>query len=223
MNISPKNLAAVYLQGWSDNILHAYSGAYRDIVRYGGILGKHWYRWNSGDISSFLINGSNNLPNSIKKFSAVLTLFFGCCDRASPASGPLVSNVKVGISKKAPRPLWSPENLLTFVSALATPDIIFLDWRIMALQLLCYLSMRRFNDFQNIKVGDIRVLANGDLRLFKKIGKTFQLGQGSFIHLLNKPLGGFSVKGVMDQYVNKLGLKSDDYLFPRFQSPALVS
>ena len=38
----------------------------------------------------------------------------------------------------------------------------------MALQLLCFLSMRRFNDFQNIKVGDIRVLANGDLRLLLK-------------------------------------------------------
>ena len=86
----------------------------------------------------------------------------------------------------------------------------------MALQLLCYLSMRSFNDFQNIKVGDIRVLANGDLRLFQKIGKTFQLGQGSFIHVLNRPFGGFTVKNLMDQYVLKLGLKSDDYLFPRF-------
>ena len=53
----------------------------------------------------------------------------------------------------------------------------------MALQLLCYLSMRRFNDFQNIKVGDIIVLANGDLRLFQRIGKTFQMGQGRDIDI----------------------------------------
>ena len=72
----------------------------------------------------------------------------------------------MAIAKKAPRPLW-------FVTALVVPEKNFLDWRIMALQLLCYLTMRRFNDFQNIKVGDIRVLANGDLRLFQKISKMF--------------------------------------------------
>ena len=221
-NVSPKDLAAVYLQGWSENTMHAYSGAYKDIIRYGGVLGKLWYHWNSGDVSSYLITGSNLSPNSIKKFSAVLTLLFSCCDRASPAIGPLVSKITVGVlknitsSKKAPRPLWTPDNLLVFVTALAVPNINFLDLIIMALQLLCYLSMRRFHDFQNIKVGDIRVLANWDLRLFQKIGKTFQLGQGSFIHVLNRPFGGFTVKNLMDQYVLKLGLKSNDYLFPRF-------
>ena len=122
----------------------------------------------------------------------------------------------VAILKKAPRPLWTPENLLTFVTTLAVPNRNFLDWRIMVLQLLCYLSMRRFNNFQNIKVGDIRVLVNGDLRLFQIIGKMFQMGQGTFIHVLNRPFGGLAVKSLMDQYVLKLGLKSDDYLFPRF-------
>ena len=102
------------------------------------------------------------------------------------------------------------------MTALAVPNRNLLNLIIMALQLLCYLSMRRFNDFQNIKVGDIRVLANGDLRLFQKIGKTFQMGQGTFIHVMNKPFGGFTVENLMDQYVFKLGLKSDDYLFPHF-------
>ena len=127
-----------------------------------------------------MINGSNLTPNSIKKFGAVSSLFFGCCDRTSPAVGPLVSKIKVGVlknmtfSKRAPRPLWSPENLLVFVSALSAPNRSPMDWRIMALQLLCYLSMRMFSDFQNIKVGDVTVLANGDLRLFQKIGKHFR-------------------------------------------------
>ena len=38
------------------------------------------------------------------------------------------------------------------------------------------------------------MLANGDLRLFQKIGKTFLMGQGTFIHVLNKPFGDFTVK-----------------------------
>ena len=118
----------------------------------------------------------------------------------SPAVGPLVNKIKVGILKqvavvkKAPRPLWTAENVLRFVTALAVPERNFLDWRIMVLQLLCYLSMRRFNDFQNIRVGDVRVLANGDLRFFQKIVKTFQMGQGNYVHVIYKPFGGFTVK-----------------------------
>ena len=98
--------------------------------------------------------------------------------------GPLVNKIKVGILKqvavvkKAPRPLWTAENMLSFVTALAVPKRNFLDWRIVVLQLLCYLSMRRFKDFQNIRVGDVSVLSNGDLRFFKKIGKIFSDGSG---------------------------------------------
>ena len=61
------------------------------------------------------------------------------------------------------------------------------------------------------------MLANGDLRLFQKIGKTFQMGQGTFIHVLNKPFGGFTVKILMDKYVLRLGLGSDNFLFPLLQ------
>ena len=124
---------------------------------------------------------------------------------------PLVTKVKVGvlkniaITKKAPRSLWTSENLLMFVTTLTVPERSFLDWMIMALQLLCNLTMRRFNDLQNIKVGDIMVLAYVDLRIFQKVGKTFQMGQGTYIHVLNKPFGGFTAKSLMDRYVLKLG------------------
>ena len=121
----------------------------------------------------------------------------------------------MAIAKKAPRPLWTQDNLLMFVTALAVPERSFLDWRIMALQLLCYLTMRRFNDLQNIKVEDIRVLANWDLRTFQKVGKMFQMGQDNYVYVLNKPFGGFTAKSLMAKYVLKLGLKSNDFLFPR--------
>ena len=45
--------------------------------------------------------------------------------------GPLVSKIKVGILKqvavvkKAPRPLWTAENVLRFVTALAVPERFF--------------------------------------------------------------------------------------------------
>ena len=61
----------------------------------------------------------------------------------------------IAIAKKAPRPLWMPENLLTFVIALAVSERSFLDWRSMALQLLCYLLMRRFNNFQISRLGTL--------------------------------------------------------------------
>ena len=98
-NVRPEDLAAVYLQGWSASTLRVYTAAFKDIVRYGGVFGKHWYRWNSGDVTSYLINGSALTPNSIKKLGAVMSLLFGCCDRPSPAVGPLVNKVKVGVLK----------------------------------------------------------------------------------------------------------------------------
>ena len=42
------------------------------------------------------------------------------------------------------------------------------------------------------------------------------MGQGSFIHVLNKPFGGFTVKNLMDKHVLRLGLGSDYSLFSLF-------
>ena len=103
-----------------------------------------------------------------------------------------------------------------FVTALSKPERSVLDWRIMALQLLCYVTMQRFSDLQGIKVEDIRVLTNGDLRIFQKVGKTFQMGQGNYLYVLNKPFWGFTIKSLMDKYVLKLDLKSTGFLFPHF-------
>ena len=53
------------------------------------ILGA-WTNVSPKDLAACLL-----MPNSIKKFGAVSSLFFGCCDRTSPAVGPLVSKNKV--------------------------------------------------------------------------------------------------------------------------------
>ena len=42
------------------------------------------------------------------------------------------------------------------------------------------------------------------------------MGQGTFIHVLNKPFGGFTEKNLMDKHVLRLGLGSDYFLFPCF-------
>ena len=52
--VSPIDLAAVYLKGWVPATLVAYGSAYQDIVRYGTVLGKHWYHWREKG-RSFLI------------------------------------------------------------------------------------------------------------------------------------------------------------------------
>ena len=138
-------------------------------------------------------------PNYINKFLAVLLLLFGACDRISPATGPLVTRVKVGVLKNV-------------VTALVKPETTVFDWRIMALQVLCYFTMQRFSDLKSVKDEDIRVLANGDLRIFQRVGKTLQMGQENYF--LSKTVGGFTVKSLMEEYVLKLGLKSCDFLFP---------
>ena len=70
--VSSTDLAGMYLQGWAAAMLAAYGSAYQDIMRYGNVLGRHWYYWGSGEVTSFLVNGSKHSPNSIKKLSAVL-------------------------------------------------------------------------------------------------------------------------------------------------------
>ena len=62
----------------------------------------------------------------------------------------------------------------------------------MALQVMCYFTMWKFSDFHGVKVEAIRVLANGDLRIFNRVGKTFQMGQGNYLYVLNKPFGGLN-------------------------------
>ena len=51
------------------------------------------------------------------------------------------------------------------------------------------------------------------------------MGQGTYLHVLNKPFGSFTVKSLMDKYILKLGLKGDDFLFPCFakSSPGVMT
>ena len=112
-NVRPEDLAAVYLQGWSASTLRVYTAAFKDIARYGGVFGKHWYRWNSGDVTSYLINGSALTPNSIIKLGAVMSLLFGCCDRPSPGRGPTGEQSKSGCFK-----MWQLQGRLPGLSGL---------------------------------------------------------------------------------------------------------
>ena len=97
--VSHMDLAEVYLRGRAQSTLAAYGSAYQDIMRYSNVLGKHWCHWGLGEVFAFFINGSKHLSNSIQKFLAVLVLFFGSCDKNSPAVGLLVTKVKVGVLK----------------------------------------------------------------------------------------------------------------------------
>ena len=89
-----------------------------------------------------------------------------------------------------------------------------------ALQLICYFTLWHFDNIHKVKVEDIRVLDNGDIRIFQQNLRKIndQLGEGSYYYISNKPFGGFTVKRILDQYVLKLGLKSMDFLFPQFSS-----
>ena len=99
----------------------------------------------SGEYSGFLIHakqikGFNE--HMVKKCGAILGLLFGAWDIVSPATGPLVLKVKIGIIKEVvmatcePRALWMTENLYKFVEALNLPYTTLADWSILALQAL---------------------------------------------------------------------------------------
>ena len=160
----------------------------------------------------------------VKKCGAILSLLFGSWDKSSPATGPMISKVKVGILKsvvtatREPRALWTTENLYKFVEALNVPHTTLADWRILALQVLCYFTLCRFDDLARVLVGDVTVLKGGDIKIKRGKSKTDQLGRGSFNYVSGKSFGKYSVTKILDSYVTKLGLKPTDYLFPKLSS-----
>ena len=224
--VDPDLLTQTYMAGWAPSTLRAYGSAYKGIVDYGLQTQCPWPIWGSGEVSGYLIHAKQQgfNENQLKKFGAVLGLLFGALDKPSPASGPLVSKVKIGVLKTAvsaprePRALWTAENLNKFVTALNSLQTSLADWRILALQVLCYFTVCRFDDLSRTLVGDVRVLQNGDIKIKRGKSKTDQLGRGSFNYVSGQKFGDHSVPQILDTYVTTLKLKSTDYLFPQLSS-----
>ena len=225
--VDPDLLAQTYLAGWAPSTLRTYGSAYKTIVEYGLQTNCPWPMWGSGEYSGFLISAKQSKgfnENMLKRCGAILSLLFGALDKSSPATGPLISKVKVGILKdvvmvpREPRALWTTENLYKFVEALDVPHTSLADWRILALQVLCYFTLCRFDDLARVLVGDVTVLKGGDLKIKRGKSKTDQLGRGSFNYVSGKSFGKYSVTKILDTYVTKLGLKPTNYLFPQLSS-----
>ena len=156
-----------------------------------------------------------------------MSVLFGACDHASPATGPLVAKIKVGVLKNVTQPkrpphrLWTPENFHKFVSALARPKQTVFDWRIMCLQIICYFTLRLLRWCPQGKSWGHQSTGQWGHSNFPTIWQNWSTGgHGSYFYIANKPFSGFTVKRILDQYVLKLGLKSTDFLFPRFSSNA---
>ena len=92
------------------------------------------------------------------------------------------------------------------------------DRRFLVMMLVMFFGMRRFGDIKELCVEDVCVLERGDLEIDVKKSKTDQEGRGFVFHISGERHNGFSVPMVVEWYVKSVGLRGEDYLFPRFRN-----
>merc|ERR1711905_50039 len=79
------------------------------------------------------------------------------------------------------------------------------DRRFLVMMLLLFFGMKRFDDIKKLRVCDINVLKGGHLEFYVTSSKTDQ------------KINGFSIPQVLYWYIESVGLRGEDYLFPRFR------
>ena len=86
------------------------------------------------------------------------------------------------------------------------------------MQTLMFFGMRRFNDIKDLTVEDITVLESGDFEFYVQKSKGDQECHGFAFHISGERRNGFSVPKVLGWYINSMGLRGTDCLFPRFRN-----
>ena len=87
------------------------------------------------------------------------------------------------------------------------------EWRLAVMVVMCYFGCRRFSDIVKLKVKDV-VITDEEVEVFMKKQKTDVFNEGDSFKMVAKG-GDISLKKFLESYVERLGLKKLDSLFPR--------
>ena len=85
------------------------------------------------------------------------------------------------------------------------------------MMMLLFFGIRRFDDIKKLRVCDINVLKGGHLEFYVSSSKTDQLSNGFVFHCTGEKIKGFSIPQVLYWYIQSVGLRGEDFLFPRFR------
>ena len=94
------------------------------------------------------------------------------------------------------------------------------ELRCIVLQMLLFLGVKRFNDIFGVRVKDVTFREDGSISVSIGKTKTDQQGRGSKFFVGGKIKGRFLVANVVKDYVERLKLKKEGFLFPQLRREA---
>ena len=230
--IDPEKFAEVYLAGRAKSTFPTYDLAFRKIMFHGLEIGKCVFDWTPMDLAGYLVllDECNATVNMVKQASAVVTLMKELVELESLASSRIVQTVKRGVMKaarerdlvrkKRVKSVMTLDHIRLFICKLYKKPAIKVkaaDRRFLVMMLLLFFGMKRFDDIKKLRVCDINVLRGGHLEFYVNSSKTDQLGDGFVFHVTGEKIKGFSIPKVLNWYLESVGLRGEDYLFPRFR------
>ena len=85
------------------------------------------------------------------------------------------------------------------------------------MQVLLFFGMKRYSDVAKLMVKDVSFLKDGSMEVLVRRSKTDQLGRGAKFYLSGEKVGGVCIPDIVRWYLKGLGLKGEDFLFPKMR------
>ena len=230
--VDPEKFADIYLAGRASSTFPTYDMAFRKIMIHGLEIGKCVIYWSPMDLAGYLLllDGCNATINMVKQASAVVTMMKELVELESIASSRIVKTVKRGVmkaarerellKKKRVKSVMTLDHIRLFICKLykkPASKVKAADRRFLVMMMLLFFGIRRFDDIKKLRVCDINVLKGGHLEFYVTSSKTDQLSNGFIFHVTGDKIKGFSIPQVLYWYIESVGLRGEDYLFPRFR------
>ena len=228
--VAAEDLAQFYIGARADNTLATYNTAFKQVVERSKIIGSSVFCWKEGEVIGLLIQMSKEgtTENSIKSVCAVVNLLFEVMGKESPTKTEMLLKVKKTVIKRAnlgqkmkvKKNFMKTEYLKKFISSFykKPADLVKpCQRRMLVLQMLMFLGIKRFSDIKCLKWGDVRRIEDGSLEIFMRQSKTDQEARGEYFYITGKKIKGVSVPDILQWYSESLGLQEEDFMFPRFR------
>ena len=230
--ISAEKFTDMFLAGREKRTFPTYESVWRKMWTHSREIGKCVWSWNDIEMAGHLILLNDNFctENMVKQSCAVMSCLKEVFEMELLTGSAVLQNVKKAVLKEAKerevskgkreKSVMSLQHVRLLIGTLykkPAERVKPAERRFLVMQLFMFFGIRRFDDIRMLRVRDCVVLDTGDLEMYVLSSKTDQLGVGFVFHVSGERYKGFSVPDVLDWYVDSVGLKEDDYLFPRFR------
>ena len=228
--MSWKDLASSYCGGRAESTMAQYKRSFRRVWGHSMNIKKSLFGWGEGEVSGLILSleKEKSSENDLKQCFAVINIVFEMMGKASPTKSGIVKQVKNCFTKKSNknkkkgvnRRGTTVEDIRILVKSLfkkPASKILPQRRRFLLMQLFTFFGMKRFSDISNIQVNDLEFRKDKSLKVKVRKNKTDQLMRGTHFTLSGSKSKGFSLTEIVEWYIDSLGLREEDFLFPRFR------